>query len=148
MRKIIIMENFFQAFIMAFREGLEGFLIISIMLKFLEKINKTDLKKHVWTGTGLGLLVSIVFGMLLFSLSSYFGGVSTTAKIWESLVGFLAVMFLASFIVWMIKHGAQIKKHIEDQTALNLSVGSIVLLVAVMISREGAEIAIFSFAGK
>ena len=44
------METFVQAFITAFREGLEAFLIIAIMLKFLDKTGNSKLKKSVWHG--------------------------------------------------------------------------------------------------
>jgi high-affinity iron transporter len=139
---------FFQAFIMSFREGLEAFLIIGIMLKFLDKINEQKLKKHVWTGAILGLGVSLIFGLLLYKLSEMIGGIKTTAKLWESGASFIAVIFVASFVVWMIKNGSKIKQHIEKEIALNLAVKGIILLVLFMVAREGAEIAIFSFAGK
>ena len=39
------MDTFLQATVMSFREGLEGFLIVTILLKFLDKTDNSHLKK-------------------------------------------------------------------------------------------------------
>lgn len=147
--KILYMDNtFIQALVMAFREGLEAFLIITIMLRFLEKSGRVDLKKHVWTGVFTGISISILFGLILYKISDLIGGIKTTAKLWESVAGFFAVLLVTSFIIWMIKNGSKIKDYIENETAMNLSKKAIIPLVVLMVAREGTEIAIFSFAGK
>ncbi len=142
------METFLQAVIMAFREGLEAFLIIVVLLKFLSKTKNNHLKKYVWRGTYLGVFVSLIVGFLLFGLSSYIGGLSITAKLWESIAGFIAVILITTFIIWMIKNGSKLKDHIEGKVAQKLSKNGVLLLTLIMVVREGVEIAIFSFAGK
>ncbi len=142
------MDTFLQAIIMSFREGLEAFLIIIILLKFLEKTGKTHFKKYVWNGTFAGVIFSIILGLILMALSSYIGGLKTTAKLWEAVGGFIAVALVTTFIIWMIKHGSTIKAHIEGEATQNLSKKGIFLLALFMVAREGTEIAIFSFAGK
>ena len=142
------MDTFLQATIMSFREGLEGFLIVTILLKFLDKTDNSHLKKQVWQGVFYGILTSIILGLLLMAVSSYIGGLKITAKLWESVGGIIAVMLVTTFVIWMIQHGSKIKDHIESKAAGNLTKGSILLLTLFMIAREGTEIAIFSFAGK
>lgn len=142
------METFIQGLIMSFREGLEAFLIIVILLKFLEKIDKKLLKKNVWHGSAVGIAVSLVFGTILMGISSYLGGVGTTAKLWESGASFIATILIATFIIWMINHGAKIKSHVEGKAALSLSKKGIFLIALFMVAREGAEIVLFQFAGK
>ena len=142
------MDTFIQAIIMAFREGLEGFLIITILLKFLEKTGNSKFKKQVWLGTYAGIAFSIILGLVLLGLSSYIGGLKTTAKLWESIGGFIAVILVSTFIIWMIKNGNKIKNVIENEASQNLTKKGILLLVLFMVAREGTEIAIFSFAGK
>lgn len=142
------MEYFFQPLIMSFREGLEAFLIIVILLKFLDKTNNRSLKKHVWKGASLGGILSFGMGMILFLISKSFGDISPISKLWESSVSFIAVLLVTTFIYWMITHSKQIKKHIEEQALLNLSTKGMFLLSLCMITREGAEISLFSFAGK
>ncbi|MEK6943270.1 MAG: FTR1 family protein [Nanoarchaeota archaeon] len=142
------METFVQALIVAFREGLEAFLIIAILLKFLEKSNNKKFKKNVWQGTFAGVIVSIILGIILFKISSAIGGTDNTAKLLESSASLAAVILISTFIIWMIKHGSKIKDHVEKKASLNLSKAGIFLLAMIMVLREGAEIAIFSFAGK
>lgn len=142
------METFTQAVIMAFREGLEAFLIIAVLLKFLDKTNNQDLKKNVWHGTYIGIIISLIFGGLLMWLSSFIGEIETTAELWESISSLIAVALITTFIVWIIQHGSQIKKHIEDKAALNLSGKGLFVLAIFMIAREGVEVSIFAFAGK
>ncbi len=142
------METFLQAVIMSFREGLEAFLIITILLKFLDKTDNSSYKKHVWKGVYVGVLFSLVLGLILFGISSYIGGLKTTAKLWESVGGFIAVILITTFIIWMIKHGSKIKAHIENKASKSLTKKGVFLLALFMVAREGTEIAIFSFAGK
>jgi high-affinity iron transporter len=142
------MDTFLQATIMSFREGLEGFLIVTILLKFLDKTDNGYLKKQVWRGVFAGIVTSIVLGLLLMGVSSYLGGLKTTAKLWESVGGIIAVMLVTTFVVWMIQHGSKIKNHIENEAAGHLTGSGIMLLTLFMIAREGTEIAIFSFAGQ
>ena len=142
------METFFQGFIMSFREGLEALLIIVILLKFLDKTNNKHLKKSVWHGLYSGLGASLIFGLILMGISSYVGGMGATAKLWESFASFIVVILITTFIIWMIKHGSKIKHHIENKAALNLSKKGIFLIALLMVTREGAEIVLFQFAGK
>lgn len=142
------MEAFIQGLIMSFREGLEALLIIVILLKFLDKTNNKNLKKNVWHGLYAGIGVSFVFGLILMWISSFIGGMDATAKLWESLASFIAVILITTFIIWMIKHGSKIKHHIENKAALNLSKKGIFFIALFMVAREGVEIALFQFAGK
>jgi high-affinity iron transporter len=142
------METFVQALIMAFREGLEAFLIIVILLKFIDKTGAKMLKKNVWYGTLAGVGTSFVFGLILIGIAKFLGGTDATAKLWESGASFVAVLLVSTFIVWMIKHGGKIRDHVEKQASLNLSEKGIFLLALFMVAREGVEIAMFAFAGK
>lgn len=142
------MDTYLQAIVMSFREGLEAFLIITILLKFLFKTGNNQLKKQVWNGTYAGVLVSLVLGLMLYWISSHIGGLKTTAKLWESVGGILAVTLVTTFIIWMIKHGSKIKDHIENEASESLTKKGVFLLALFMVAREGTEIAIFSFAGK
>lgn len=142
------METFIQALVIAFREGLEAFLIVAILLKFLDKTNNTNLKKNVWQGTYAGVFASLIFGVILFKVSSLIGEIDTTAKLWESTISFVAVVLITAFIIWIIKNGSKIEKHISNKATLNLTKKGIFLLTLFMVIREGAEISIFAFAGK
>ena len=133
-------------FIMGFREGLEAFLIIALMLGYLSKSKKHELRSNVFMGLGLGILASLVFGIGLFGISKLIGDLDTNiAKLWESVASIIAVLLISSFIYWMIKHKNSIVSEIKSKVDLNPSKIGITLLAAVMVAREGAEIVLFNF---
>jgi len=142
------MNTFLQALIMSFREGLEAFLIVVILLKYTSKINQSYLKKHIWNGVIFGVICSLFFGGILNWVSRYIGNLKTTAKLWESIAGFVAVALVITFLIWMIKNGKNLKNQLENDAAKNLTKKGLFVLSAIFVAREGAEIAVFSFAGK
>lgn len=142
------METFIQALVVAFREGLEAFLIIAILLQFLDKTSNKRLKSSVWHGLIAGIAVSLAFGLILTAISSLIGTTDNAAKLWESAASLIAVVLITTFIIWMIKHGSKMREHVENKASFNLSRVGIFLLAMIMVAREGAEIVIFSFAGK
>ena len=142
------MNDFIPGLIMGFREGLEAFLIIVIILKFLDKTTRNELKKNVYQGVGVGVALSLFIGGILYLISNAIGNTDRLAKIWESSASLVALALVTTFIIWMIKHGSNMTKHVESKTADNLSKGGMILISAIMVAREGAEIAIFTFAGK
>lgn len=142
------MNNFLPGLIMGFREGLEAFLIIVIILRFLDKVNKKELKKSVSIGVGLGVSISLLAGGILYLISKAIGNIDRIAKLWESGASLIALALVTTFIIWMIKYGSNMVTHIEGSVTKNLSKTGIVLISLMMVAREGVEIAIFTFAGK
>ena len=63
------MDTFLPAFIMGFREGLEAFLIVSIILQYLRKSKNESLRKYVYYGTISGIVASLGIGGILYILS-------------------------------------------------------------------------------
>jgi len=92
------MSNFLPGAIMGFREGLEAFLVIVIILRFLDKSNKTTLKKNVVYGAGIGLAISLILGGILYLLSKAIGQMEETAKLWESGASLIALALVTTFI--------------------------------------------------
>lgn len=142
------MGHFLTGMVLGFREGLEAFLTVVILLRFLRRTQRAALTKSVWCGAGLGVLASLVLGGGLYALSSALGRMEQTAKLWESASSLIALVFITTLIVWMIRHGSNMAGAIEHDAAQNLSGRGILLVSALMVAREGVEIAIFSFAGE
>ena len=136
------------SFIMGFREGLEAFLLIAITLKYITKIDKGHLKNKVFQGVAAGLVISVVLGLILNQFSEYLGGISTSTKLWESLASMVALILVSLFIIWMIRHGTNMSKFVQDELSNNISTNALFWIALIIIAREGTEIAIFSFAGK
>jgi high-affinity iron transporter len=132
--------------IIGFREGMEAFLIIGIMLQYLTKIEKPELKKNVSSGLFAGIGGSIVFGLILWGISSLMGqSGGAVSKLWESGASLAALVFISTFIYWMMKHGSTITGDVESEVSRNLSSKGLFALSTVMVLREGAEIALFAF---
>ena len=142
------MTSFLPGTIMGFREGLEAFLIIFIMLRYISRLDKPSYKKYIFYGTIAGIIASIFFGAILAWVSNFLSASGTVAKLWESIASIIALGLVTTFIMWMIKHGKNLTGHIEGKVDDNLSKWGIFSVALIMIAREGAEIAIFSFTGK
>lgn len=142
------MNQMLPSLIMGFREGLEAFLLIAIVLKYISKTDQFYLKSKVIQGSIAGFIISLMLGMLLNKISVGLGGVETLTKVWESVASLAALALVTTFIFWMIHHGHDMAKHVEGQVEKNLSPFGLFLISLVIVAREGTEIAIFSFAGK
>jgi len=142
------MPTFLPGIIMGFREGLEAFLIVAIIIRYLSKIDQSLYKKYVWQGVIAGISLSLILGFGLNILSETVIRINQFAKMWESVASLIALLLVTTFIIWMINQGRNITVYVEDQVTYNLSKWGIFLISLVMISREGVEIAIFTFAGR
>jgi high-affinity iron transporter len=142
------MSQMIPGFIMGFREGLEAFLLIAIIIKYISSTDQPQLKIKVMQGSGAGLIVSLILGMGLNAVSSGLGGVTTITKVWESAASLIALTLVTMFIFWMINHGSDMVKHVESEVKKKFSGTGLFLISLVIVAREGTEISIFSFAGK
>ena len=142
------LNQMIPSFIMGFREGLEAFLLIAIILKYISKSAQFHLRSKVIQGGIAGLIISLLLGLLLNAVSAGLGGVTTLTKVWESAASLIALVLVTMFIFWMIRHGHDMVKHVEGKVDKNLSAAGLFFISLVIVAREGTEIAIFSFAGK
>jgi len=86
------MTQMIPAKIMGFREGLEAFLVIAVILRYLSTIGKTQLKVKVYQGSVAGIIGSCLLGLGLFIAANRLGGVDTLSKAWESGASFIALV--------------------------------------------------------
>lgn len=142
------MGNLLTGFILGFREGLEAFLMVVILLRFLKRSMHKELIKSVWQGTAAGVVLSLIFGGLLFVIASQMGRMEQYAKLWESGSSLFALIFITTFIVWMIKHGSDMVGSVEEDASARMTSTGIFSLAALMVAREGVEISVFTFAGE
>ena len=142
------LNQMIPSFIMGFREGLEAFLLIAIILKYISKSAQFHLRSKVIQGGIAGLIISLLLCLLLNAVSAGLGGITTLTKVWESAASLIALVLVTMFIFWMIRHGHDMAKHVEGKVDKNLSAAGLFFISLVIVAREGTEIAIFSFAGK
>ncbi len=132
--------------ILGLREGLEAFLIIGILMKYLEKTGRDELKRSVKIGMGLGIGGSLVIGLVLFGAVRLLDASSdNVGKLWEAVASMAGLALLSTFVYWMMKHGRTVTKDVQSQVDAKISKAGIVILATVVVLREGVEISLFAF---
>ncbi len=133
-----------SSFLIAFREGLEAFLIIGIIISYLFKIGEKRYIKHVIFVVLAAIAVSIG---LAYIFELFFGGFEgRVEEIFEGSVMLLAVIILTYMVFWMNRQAAMIRSDIEVTVveAVNRGrVASLFFLGFIVVFREGAETVLF-----
>ena len=139
----------FDASIILLREGLEALLVVVALSAVLKRSAAPGGQAWLWTGTGLGLLLSVVLGL---SIQAFFGAVITPAnrELLEGVVGLVAAAMLIYVSYWLHAKASLggWQKYINQQTAQALEGGrlfGIAFLALLAVFREGAETALFYF---
>lgn len=130
--------------IIAFREGLEAFLVLGIILAFLEKVNLSKIKKYAWGGFFVGILSSIV---LAFTFAVIVDGFeSEDLQYLISLGVLLIAIVLLTYMVFWMQHNAEIA-NMKNKIELSRNQKWVTfLIVFTAILREGLETVLFTLA--
>ncbi len=128
-----------ETFIITFREGLEAFLIVAIILAYLSKTGRDALKKPVFWGIGAAVLISVTTGWHIAEAAQ--------DPFMEGVLALSAGVLVAT-MTWMVMRGAKtIRQDIHnkvDSTAEKgglAAIAGIFTFTVVMIAREGMETA-------
>lgn len=130
--------------IIAFREGLEAFLVLGIILAFLEKAHLQHFNGYTWGGFFSGIIASIILAIVFTIIVDGFESEELQYNI-SLAVLFFAIILLTYMVFWM-HHNADIanmKKQIELSTNQKWI---IFLIVFTAILREGLETVLFTLA--
>ena len=124
-----------QAFIITLREGVEAALIVGITLAYLNKIQRPDLRKSVYSALAAAVVASVGVALLLSRLQ-------LNEDIFEGWVMLGAAFFVITMIIFMMKTGKKLKGDIEGKIGSLAGRGSqvgVFLFVFLMVLREGGE---------
>jgi high-affinity iron transporter len=135
----------FVSFVLFLREGLEAFLIVTILFAALSQLKLNKQYKAVWVGIGFAVILSLVGGIVLYETIHQYNG-STFQTIFETTTYLLAVVLLTSMTFWMQSHIRDIKKDILKRARISTSSLGLMLLAFTTVGREGVETAIFTLA--
>ena len=131
-------------YLLTFREAFEAMLLVSIILAFLIKIERKDLRREVWVGVGISLVSSFVIGVLVLVM---FSGLSEAGeKLFESVAAFTAVIVLTWVILWMAFRGRYMTGEIKEKVGAQVERGTrwgLVGLVFILVLREALETLLF-----
>ena len=128
------------SFMITFREGLEAFLIVGIILAYLARTRQPELKKYVYYGTGAAIVASLAAAVAFNLLAIQFAG--RNEELFEGVVMLLAAAVLTSMIIWMLKESVNIKGNIQRKVSQSATTG-LAVLAFVSVFREGIETVLF-----
>ena len=130
----------FETLMIAFREGLEAFLIIAITLTYLAKTGGEKLIPSVRQGCYVAVIACAILGVVL-------ARIGALTPFWEGTLALVAAILVITCTVHMLKMGKHMKREITgaiDKAVANPTGGAkfaIFLFVLLMIGREGLEAA-------
>ncbi len=129
-----------QTLLIAFREGLEAFLVIAIALLYLRRTGRVHLQSAVHAGLAVAISLSVLLGYML----SRIGAMSPTAE------GVMALLAAAA-VIWCVVHmskagktmGREITTKLEQVSVLDGSKAWLAVFgfTLFMVGREGVETA-------
>lgn len=149
-----------QSFIIVLREGFESFLLVAVIFSYLRKSGQRQLAPAVYWAIGMALLVSGGLGYLLFQMQTgnsdwieqHLGltiyGFLGNEALREAILGVIAIVMVASLVVYMWRTGPKLKEKMEERLG-EVSIRSgrtaylgVFLFTILTISREGMETAL------
>lgn len=140
-------------FIITLREGVEAALVVGIVLAYLKKSGRSQLKIWVWMAVGAALAASAIIGVLLSDLMYALQAANQTyAPVVEPLLeasfSVLAIILLSWMLIWMTKQSRHLKGQIEGAVNQSLKTENssrwgIFSLIFIAVLREGFETVLF-----
>src|SRR5262249_54446303 len=142
------------------REGFESFLLVAVILAYLRKSGRPQLRLAVYSAIAVGLAISGALGYLLFkmqtgssemierALGPGIAGFLGNEALRESVLGVIAIQMVLSLIIYMWRTGPKVKEHMEGRlTRVSAKAGGLAFLgvflfTALTVSREGMETAL------
>jgi high-affinity iron transporter len=131
--------------VIGLREGLEAALIVGIIAAFLRSNGRSLVP--MWIGVALAVALSLAVGI---GLALVEGALPQAAQEGlETVIGAVAVFFVAGMIVWMTGHARGMKAQLEHEAADALDRGgryALAIMAFLAVLKEGFETAVFLLA--
>lgn len=133
-----------NALIVVWRESLEAMLVIGILLAWIvRQPDPVPLRRGLWLGLLAGLGLAVALGFATFAAQSQLQG-EALETFHVGMVLFAAIL-IVQMVIWMRRHGRQMKRQLEDQAARSSGVFGIGAVTALAVAREGAETVMFLY---
>ncbi len=129
-----------ETLLIVFREGLEAFLIVAIMLAYLKKTGRKDLMKPVYWGVATAILISASTGWHIAEMAD--------TPLMEGTLAMIAGVLVASLTYYVMKTSRKIKQAITNRIDTHAKKAGMAGIIGIftftvlMISREGMETAL------
>ena len=127
------------------RESVEALLVIGILYAWLRRENLLALTRHLWIGTGLGLVLAGLLAIAFWVAGNWFAG--SGGEWFFTIMMFVAALLILQMVVWMHRHGRGMKRQLEQEAAQSLQKSGsgfgILMLAMLAVGREGSETVVF-----
>ena len=134
------------SFLITFREGLEAFLLVGILLAYLEKVSALRYRRYVFYGVAAGLLSSLAAAFVFQLVISQF-----ESDYYRSCLQIAVLLFASGMLsyiaIWMQRQARERTAAFQEQLGAHISSGNLLGMVSlsfVAVLREGFE-AVFFF---
>ncbi|WP_436762233.1 iron uptake transporter permease EfeU [Streptosporangium sp. V21-05] len=136
----------FASYLIGLREGLEGALVVSVLVAFLVKSDRRDRLPLVWTGVIAAAVLSVGFGALLTFTAAGLG--HRGQELFDAITSLLATVFVTWMIFWMRGAAWSLSGELRSRLteALRLGPVAVVVMAFLAVAREGLETALLFFA--
>lgn len=131
---------FLASFLIGLREGLEASLIIGILLAYVTRIDRSDVKQKIWWGVSIAIALSLTLGAFF-----TFGRYALTFVAQEVIGGtmsLIAVGMVTWMVFWMMRTASGLKHELQQGVDQALAIGTgwaIFWLAFATVAREGIE---------
>jgi len=132
------------SFLITFREGLEAFLIVGIILSYLAKLKVPKYNKYIYLGVFLGIIISLVIAYIFQVI--FYGLNDNYQHFLMIFILLFATLVLSYMVIWMANQSKQIKGEMEENIKQLVTAGNIagmVFLAFLAVLREGFESVLF-----
>ncbi|WP_421657604.1 FTR1 family iron permease [Leptothermofonsia sp. ETS-13] len=144
-------------FVITLREGVEAALVVGIVLAYLKKAEQTQLNFWVYGGIGVGLLASVLVGVLFGLIITVLGAANETYEpvvkpLLNGLFSVAAIAMLSWMLIWMTRQSRLLKAEVEGAVGSTLKAEAgagwgagwgIFGLIFFAVLREGFETVLF-----
>lgn len=134
-------------YLIGLREGLEAALIVAILVAYLVRTGNAHAVSRVWQGVAAAVGVSIVLGVVLVLIEDSLE--ETVEPAFAGVMSLIAVGLITWMVFWMASRAKGISAHLHGEVdrALATSTVAVAIVAFVAVLREGAETALFLWAG-
>ncbi len=136
-----------DAALILLREGLEALLIILALVSFLDKSGQKSMRKWIFVGAFVGILLSAVAAVLMSTIFNS-ATIDSNRELMEGYVGLLAAAMMIGVGIWLHSKSSVVSwnRYISKQMGNAISTGSVFAMASISflsVFREGAETLVF-----
>lgn len=136
------------AFVIFLREGVEGSMIVAILLAYLQRRGHARHFRDVFLGVAAALVLTVVGGVVLYLALSRYAGSRVQTYV-ETSTYVVAAASMTAMTFWMHQHARTMTSELESRGDRALSTGNrwaLGLLAFQSVGREGLETMVFTLA--